>query len=248
MLKTSAKFCILFYTITMKKIFIKAFDSVNITSTDEQLDKMLAFYDILIDYNQKINLTRIVSEEDSAYKHFADSVVGSTFIPENAKVCDIGSGGGFPAIPLAIMSKANFTLVDATMKKVNYLNYAIESLGLKNAVAIQSRAEDLGTSEKRESFDVVTARAVASLPTLLEYCLPLVKVGGIFIAYKTTDVEELASSQKALKTLGGKVEKLIPYSLGEFGADRELIIVKKIAPTPKNYPRGQNKPRIKPIG
>ena len=236
MLKTSAKFCILFYTITMKEIFIKAFDSVNITISPEQLDKMLAFYDILIDYNQKINLTRIVSEEDSAYKHFADSVVGSTFIPENAKVCDIGSGGGFPAIPLAIMSRANFTLVDATMKKVNYLNYAIERLGLKNAVAIQSRAEDLGTSEKRESFDVVTARAVASLPTLLEYCLPLVKVGGIFIAYK------------ALKTLGGKVEKLIPYSLGEYGADRELIIVKKIAPTPKNYPRGQNKPRIKPIG
>ena len=133
------------------------------------------------------------------------------------------------------------------MKKVNYLNYAIESLSLKNATAIQNRAEDMGISENRESYDIVTARAVASLPTLLEYCLPLVKVGGVFIAYKTDD-SEVADSQKALKVLGGKVEKVVTYSLGEFADERALIVIKKVAPTPKGYPRGQNKPRIKPIG
>lgn len=247
MLKTSAKFSILFYNKDMKELLLKAFDSVSIKADDDQIQKLIDFYAILTDYNQKINLTRIVSEEESAYKHFADSALGAPFITDGVKVCDIGSGGGFPAIPLAVLTKGEFTLVDATMKKVNYLNYAIESLSLKNAKAIQSRAEDMGLSESRESYDIVTARAVASLPTLLEYCLPLVKVGGVFIAYKTDDTE-VADSQKALKVLGGKVEKVVTYSLGEYANVRALIVIKKVAPTPKGYPRGQNKPRIKPIG
>ncbi len=246
MLKTSANFLILFYNRYMKNLLLKALNSVNVNPEMEKVEKLNQFYTILVDYNQKINLTRITSEIDSAYKHFADSAVALPYVTDNAKVCDIGSGGGFPAIPLAVLSNADFTLVDATMKKVNYLNFAIQSLGLTNARAIQGRAEDVGNSLLRESFDIVTARAVASLPTLLEYCLPLVKVGGIFIAYKTVE-EEIMESERALKTLGGKVEQIKPYSLGEFATDRALVIIKKIAHTPKGYPRGQNKPRIKPI-
>ncbi len=231
----------------MIEILKNALTCANISVSDESVQKMADFYRILTDYNQKINLTRITSEEEAAIKHFADSLVAIPFIEENSKVCDVGSGGGFPAIPLAISTRADFTLVDATMKKVNYLNDAIGMLSLTNARAIQSRAEDIGAGNMRESFDIVTARAVASLPTLLEYCLPLVKVGGLFVAYKTSE-EEISISEKALKILGGRVERVHTYSLGEFADSRSLILVRKCAPTPRSYPRGQNKPRIKPIG
>lgn len=230
----------------MLNILKKAFTSVNAELTDDKLALMARFFGILTDYNEKINLTRITSEEDAAYKHFADSLVALPYLKPTDKVCDIGSGGGFPAIPLAIATEADITLVDSTAKKVNYLNDAISILGIQKARAVQSRAEDLGMSDKRENFDVVTARAVAALPTLLEYCLPLVKVGGLFLAYKTDD-SEIELSQKALKTLGGRVKKIKTYSLGTFADTRALIVIEKIAPTPKGYPRGQNKPRIKPI-
>ena len=230
----------------MKELLINAFQESSIVLSEEKIDSMVKFYQILTEYNEKFNLTRITSEKESAYKHFADSLVALPFISENMKVCDVGSGGGFPAIPLAIANKANFTLVDATLKKVNYLNEAISLLSLDNAHAIQSRAEDLGLGQRRESFDVVTARAVASLPTLLEYCLPLVKVGGLFIAYKT-DSSELDCSNKALTVLGGEVIQCTNYTLGEYADTRSLIVIKKIAPTPKRYPRGQNKPRTNPI-
>lgn len=230
----------------MKEILVNAFKDFSIDLDQKQIDSMVRFYGILTEYNEKFNLTRITSEHESAYKHFADSLVSLPFIKKEDKICDVGSGGGFPAIPLAIASEAEFTLVDSTLKKVNYLNEAISLLSLNNAHAIQARAEDLGLSEKRESFDIVTARAVASLPTLLEYCLPLVKVGGLFLAYKT-DESELELSKKALDILGGKIKKCVNYTLGEYADTRCLIVIEKIAPTPKRYPRGQNKPRIKPI-
>lgn len=230
----------------MFNILKKAFASVTSDLTDDKLALLARFFDILTDYNGKINLTRITSPEDAAYKHFADSLVALPYIKSTDKICDIGSGGGFPAIPLAIASEADITLVDSTAKKVNYLNDAISLLNINKARAIQSRAEDLGLGDKRESFDIVTARAVAALPTLLEYCLPLVKVGGLFLAYKTDD-SELELSQKALKTLGGRVREVKTYSLGEFADTRALFVIEKVATTPKGYPRGQNKPRIKPI-
>ncbi len=230
----------------MKEILKNALNALSMNLTDEKLADMARFHAILTEYNEKINLTRITSEEESANKHFADSLVGLFYIKDSDKVCDIGSGGGFPAIPLAIASKADFTLVDSTAKKVNYLNDAIKLLSLDNARAIQQRAEDIGISDRRESFDVVTARAVASLPTLLEYCLPLVKVGGVFLAYKTDD-SEISISDKALKVLGGKVKELKNYSLGKFADSRTLIVIEKISSTPKAYPRAQGKPRSKPI-
>ncbi len=228
----------------LSKIFIE--NGIEISADKKQ--KLADFYSIFTEFNEHTNLTRITSPEDAALKHFTDSLMGMKKIPAKSKICDIGSGGGFPSIPLAVaLDDCDFTLVDSTGKKVDFLNSAIKSLGLKNAKALHGRAEEMGQNpEFRESFDVVTARAVANLPTLLEYCLPFVKVGGIFMAYKTSE-DELSLSQNALKVLGGETQESYPYTLGDIGDKRTLFIIKKTAPTPPKYPRGQGKPRSKPL-
>ena len=215
---------------------------------DKKINTLVDFFHFLVEFNAHTNLTRITSEEDAVKKHFTDSLFGARFIPKNSKVCDIGSGGGFPSIPLSVYCEdSSFTLVDSTGKKVDFLNSAIEKLGINNARAIQGRAEEMGQDAKfRERFDVVTARAVASLPTLLEYCLPFVKVGGLFLAYKTSG-EELEESKNALKVLGGKIKDCFSYSLGDKGESRTIFVIEKIASTPPKYPRGQGKPRSKPL-
>jgi len=232
----------------MFSILKKHLNTVELNLSDDQVKNLVRFYDLLVEYNSHTNLTRITTPEDAAVKHFADSLAGARFIPDGVSVCDIGSGGGFPSIPLAIAkNNTDFTLVDSTGKKVEFLNSVISALPLKNARALHVRAEEMGHDDAfREKFDIVTARAVASLPTLLEYCLPFVKIGGVFLAYKTSG-EELDLSQNALKTLGGTVEKVYSYNLGELGDVRNIFVVKKISPTPPKYPRGQGKPRSKPL-
>ena len=216
--------------------------------SDEKIQNLVRFFDMLVEYNTHTNLTRIVSPEEAATKHFADSLVGSRFIPRNSKVCDIGSGGGFPSIPLSVdREDCNFTLVDSTGKKVEFLRSVISALPLKNATTLHERAEEMGRQDEyREAFDVVTARAVASLPTLLVYCLPFVKVGGIFLAYKTSG-DEIDISQNALSTLGGEVKEVYTYDLGDMGDRRNIFVIKKVSHTPDKYPRGQGKPRSKPL-
>ena len=229
----------------MKDILTTTLQNAGIELTPDKVDKLVSFFLLLTETNEHTNLTRIVSYEDASEKHFRDSLEGAKLIPQSIRLLDVGSGGGFPAIPLAIArDDITVTMIDSTGKKVDFLNNVCSTLSL-NAKALHVRAEEYALGEARESYDVVTARAVASLPTLLEYCLPFVKVGGIFIAYKT-DSEELATSKVALSTLGGKLKEIVPYSL-QGGDKRTLFVFEKVANTPPKYPRGQGKPRQKPL-
>ena len=233
----------------MKEKLKKIFKENNFEINNEKIDKFVFFYDFLIKNNEKFNLTRIVSEDDAIRKHFLDSVSGAKFIPQNVSVIDVGAGGGFPSIPLKIVRPdLNFTLLDSVNKKVEFLNEAINELNLKNTVAIHDRVEDFTNKPQiRESFDVCVSRAVANLSTLAEYCLPLVKLNGLFIAYKGSQaLEELEQANNALKVLGGELIETYKYKIED---DREnyLLVFKKIRRTPKEFPRRNNKPRKQPL-
>ena len=201
----------------------------------------------LQEYNNMFNLTAITQKEDIFNKHFLDSCTGESFFPEGAKVVEIGSGGGFPSLPLKIIrDDLDFTLIESTQKKCRYLDICVDKLALKGVKVMNIRAED-GAKDKnlREKFDCCVARAVARMNTLSEYCLPYVKVGGRFIAYKGDADEELKEAAKAIKVLGGEVETTEKFTL--CGEKRTIIVVKKIAPTPSKYPRGLGKERKNPI-
>lgn len=229
----------------MKDILKTALNSAKIDVQEDVVLRLASFYEMLIEWNEKFNLTRIVSKEDAAVKHFCDSLLALPCV--SGRVCDVGSGGGFPSIPLATVLQENeFTLVESNGKKAGFLQEVIDKLGYKNCRVEKARAEDLATF--RESFDTVTARAVAALNTLLEYCLPLVKVGGRFLAYKGSNYEEeIDEAQNALKLLGGEIEEIKTFSLPGDSGKRAVIVVKKVFETPKKYPRSQGKPRSKPL-
>lgn len=202
-----------------------------------QEEALETYLNILLQANKQLNLTAIDNYEDAVVKHIADSLVGAAFVAPNAVMLDIGSGGGCPAIPLKIVHPdLQVTLIDSVGKKVDFLNSAIASLSLSGAVAVKARAEELCRTNKRESFDVVTARAVAALPILLELASPLLKVGGLFIAYKGDNKEELASAQAAAKLLNCKLIDRYDYILDDKYA-RTVLIYQKVAPTAHIYPR-----------
>lgn len=214
----------------------------------ENSDKFNFLAELLKEHNKMYNLTSICDDEGIYYKHFLDSVVGEEYFKQGATVAEIGSGGGFPSLPLKIVrDDLNFTLVESTGKKCNYLNTVVDKLNLKGVKVVNMRAED-GARDKvyREKFDVCCARAVARLNTLSEYCLPYVKSGGKFIAYKGDCDEELAEAENAIKILGGEIEKVIRYELENCGR-RTIVIVKKVNPTPAKYPRGNGKERKQPL-
>ena len=208
--------------------------------------KFERYYVLLVDWNNKFNLTSITQKDEIEQKHFVDSLLGLDFINSGDKVCDIGSGAGFPSIPLAIVkSDCNFTLVDSLAKRIGFLNEVVGQLSLANCTCLHSRAEDFATNHK--DFDICVARAVAPLPTLLEYTLPLLKVGGKLVANKGSNVqEEIDLSTKALSTLKGKICQKLDTCLPN-GDYRCILVVEKYAPTPKGFPRGKNKPRQNPI-
>lgn len=219
------------------------------TDNSNFYDKFEIYFKELIDYNTKVNLTAITDKQDVYIKHFFDSCLASEFIPNNAKVVDIGTGAGFPGVPLKIIRKdIKLNLVDSLNKRITFLNYLQQKLDVEYNT-YHSRAEDFCSSiQNRENFDVVVSRAVAKLNTLAEYCLPLVKIGGLFIAYKGGDVEqEVQESLNAIKTLGGQVEVIKNFDLPMEKGSRTLVIIKKIKQTPKIYPRGKNLPKIKPL-
>ncbi len=232
-----------------KDEFIKLFSDENIEISEEQYDKFAKYADLLVEWNEKINLTAITDPEGIAVKHFLDSVLPFKMfdIPENASVIDVGTGAGFPGIPMKIMREdLNLTLMDSLNKRVNFLSEVCSCIGI-TADCTHERAEDSGAGEKREKFDIATARAVARLSVLAEYCLPFVKIGGAFVALKGADCgEEIKSAYTAIKTLGGKTEKVIEYTLPT-GDKRTLVIIRKIAPTPKAYPRPKGKMNKKPL-
>ena len=204
---------------------------------------------LLTEYNKICNLTSVTDEKGVSYKHFYDSIVGEKLISCGASVVEIGSGGGFPSIPLKIVrDDLKFTLIESTAKKCRFLQSVVDNLSLKCVKVLNIRAEE-GAHDKnlREKFDFAVARAVAQLNTLCEYCLPFVKVGGSFIAYKGDADEEIKNAENAIKLLGGQIEEIIDYSLPEDFGKRKLIVIKKIKSTPSVYPRGQGKERKQPL-
>ena len=207
------------------------------------------FASLLTEHNKICNLTSVTDEKGVTYKHFYDSIIGEKLISFGASVVEIGSGGGFPSIPLKIVrDDLKFTLIESTGKKCRFLESVVESLSL-NCVQVKNIRAEEGAHDKnmREKFDFAVARAVAQLNTLCEYCLPYVRVGGRFIAYKGDAGEEIKSAEKAISILGGEIEKVIEYSLPENFGKRTLIVIKKIKSTPLLYPRGQGKERKQPL-
>lgn len=203
------------------------------------------YSDYLIEVNSHTNLTTITDSAEIRVKHFEDSLSVLSYINKGDKVLDIGAGAGFPGIPLRIEKDFDLTLVDSVNKKVNFMNEVIEKLELENTRAIHTRAEDFA-KENRESFDVVVSRAVANMSTLSELCIPFLKKGGVFIALKGPKAdEELEIASKAIDILGGKVKEIDRFSIDD--NDRVNIVVEKIHPTKKKYPRGKNQPKKNPL-
>ena len=209
-----------------------------IKPTKQIVDNFIKYYNLLIEGNKICNLTAITDEDGVVEKHFYDSIFPQKYFSLNAKVLDIGAGAGFPSFPLKLVrDDLSFTLLDSLNKRINFLNNTIQTLNLKNIEAIHGRAEDFAKlSDYREKFDITTARAVANLKVLSEYCLPFVKVGGQFIAYKSGNCEEeINEAKQIICELGGKISKVIDYNIGE--NSRKLVIIEKIKETPKKYPR-----------
>lgn len=222
------------------------FDEAGIKITDEQLNRFEVYKDLLIKFNGMFNLTSITDDEEIIKKHFIDSVLYSDKLSGKTLI-DVGSGGGFPAIPIKIMRPdLSVTMVEATGKKCNFLNEVIKELNLSDIRVLNKRAEELSKEEDfRERFDICTARAVARLNTLCEYCMPFVKVGGNFVAYKADAEEEITEAKNAIAVLGGKYEGKFLFDL--FCNKRTIVVIKKEFKTPNKYPRGNGKERKRPL-
>lgn len=227
---------------------IDVLDRLNSVSQrpSDALGALERYYELLVEWNERFNLTAVADRDGVYEKHFLDSLSAAELIPLGASVLDVGAGAGFPSLPLKIARPdIAVTCVDSVNKKVVFLGEVISSLGLTDAVAVHSRAEDL----PKVGYDVVVSRAVAPMNVLCEYCLPFVKIGGVFIAYKSEKLgEELEAAKNALKILGGELEEIRDVS-ALVGGDvtRKLAVVKKVSATPPKYPRGKNLPRLKPL-
>ncbi len=215
--------------------------------TPDMVEKFSLYEKLLLEWNEKMNLTAITAHDEVVNKHFVDSISFQGLIPEGATLADVGTGAGFPGLPLKIVRPdIKVTLVDALQKRLTFLDAVISELGLTDIETVHQRAEDAGHSQMRESYDVVCARAVANLPVLCEYCLPLVKKGGVFLALKGRDGrEEAKNSEKALKILGGKIEEIYDKSWQDM--EHVVISVRKVGQTPPAYPRKAGKPQKSPI-
>ena len=217
---------------------------------DRQKDQFSKYMELLLDWNEKINLTAITEKDQIVLKHFIDSLTISDLIDNDSKVIDVGTGAGFPGIPLKIYNETlRITLVDSLNKRVNFLNEVIKELDLKNISAKHARAEEFARlNNQRECYDYAVSRAVANLSTLVEYLLPFVRVGGKCICMKGPNIEEeLNNSKNALKLLGGEIEEVKGLVLPDSEMERKIVIIKKIRKTDKNYPRKAGMPSKKPL-
>ncbi|MDD6489823.1 MAG: 16S rRNA (guanine(527)-N(7))-methyltransferase RsmG [Clostridia bacterium] len=222
----------------------------NILISDTQKQKFETYAKLLLEWNEKINLTAITEDTEVAVKHFIDSITLLKYadIKENASVIDIGTGAGFPGIPLKIMrDDINLTLLDSLNKRLVFLDEVCNTIDIK-AQTVHSRAEEGGQNPKfREKYDVAVSRAVANLPALCEYCMPYVKVGGVFVSMKGSDGEnELENAKNAISVLGGKIENCEKLTLPD-GSTRTIITIKKINPIPQKYPRRSVKINKQPL-
>lgn len=231
---------------------IKVMESEGIKLTEECAEKFEQFRETLIETNKYLNLTSITEDEEVNYKHFLDSLLPMKKIEfiENAKVIDIGTGGGFPGLPMKFYrDDLDITLLDSLNKRIKFLKDTIYKMELSKIDAIHGRAEELGRQKQyREVYDYAISRAVSRLNTLVEYSLPFVKVGGYFISMKgPSGKEEAEEAKNAIKLLGGEIVDIIEYQLDYEDSDRTLVVIKKISPIPKKYPRGGGKPKSKPL-
>ena len=234
------------FSLKMKEKIAK----INIEITDEQIEKFYKYMNLLIEWNEKINLTSIIEPNDIIIKHFVDCGTILKYINNNDNVIDVGTGAGFPGIPIKILNESlNITLIDSLNKRINFLKEVAEDLNLKNLKIIHGRAEDLAQNkEYREKYDKSVSRAVANLSTLSEYDLPFVKINGQMIAMKGFEIDdELENAKKAINVLGGKVEKVEKFNLIDTDNKRSIIVINKLKPTPKQYPRKAGKPSKEPI-
>lgn len=233
-----------------KKEFMRQCNALKINLEDEKQEKFYKYMELLLEWNEKMNLTAITEPQEVLQKHFIDSLTILPYIPRNASVIDVGTGAGFPGIPLKIVQDSlKVTLLDALNKRLNFLNEITNALDLSNVKMIHARAEEAGKNkELREKFDISVSRAVAPLAVLVEYLLPLVKVEGYCICMKGSNAkEEIESSKKAISILGGKTEKEIEFKLPNSDITRSIIIIKKVNQTPSKYPRKPGTPSKEPI-
>ena len=230
--------------------FINDLKAIGIELSDEQLEQFLTYYEMLIEKNKVMNLTAITDFDEVLEKHFEDSLslIQAVDLEKSQTVIDLGTGAGFPGIPLKIaFPNLQITLADSLNKRILFLDDVIRELGLVGIDTVHGRAEDLAkNSDYREKFDLCVSRAVANLSTLSEYCLPFVKIGGKFISYKAGECdEEVAASKSSVFLLGGKISDIKKFELGESG--RALVIIDKVSGTPKKYPRKAGTPSKDPL-
>ncbi len=225
---------------------ISQFAGAGITINEQQANQFVKLCDFMVEYNENVNLTSITEFSEVVVKHFVDSVLPFTMvdIPEGSSFIDVGTGAGFPALPLLIFRPdLSGTLCDSLNKRCVYLEKACSLVGIK-ADIIHARSEELGR-KKRECFDFATARAVAAMPVLSEYCIPFVKVGGRFIALKSVN-EDISEAKSAISKLGGEIELVRDYTIPN-GDARRLAVIKKISQTPTKYPRNSGNIQKKPL-
>ncbi len=217
---------------------------------ENKQEKFYNYMQLLIQWNEKMNLTAIIEPKEVLQKHFVDALTILPYLEKNIKMIDVGTGAGFPGIPVKIAEDAiEITLLDALNKRLNFLNEVIHTLELSEIETLHLRAEEAGKDKNlREQFDVAVSRAVAPLSVLVEYLLPLVKINGMCICMKGSNIEEeIENSQKAIQVLGGKIEKIEEFTLPNSDIKRNIILIKKIYQTPSKYPRKPGTPSKEPI-
>lgn len=227
---------------------IEKANSIGIEISQKQAEQFYKYMELLLEWNEKMNLTAITDPEEVILKHFIDSLTIVPYLKEADTVIDIGTGAGFPGIPLKILEEnKKFTLLDSLNKRIIFLQTVINELELKNIQEIHGRAEEF-VSKEREVYDIVTSRAVARLNVLLEYMLPFVKVGGRCICMKSFEIEEeLKEAKKAIEILGGEIEKIDEITLPSTDIKRKIVVIKKVKNTPSKYPRKAGTPAKEPI-
>ena len=230
----------------------KALETLGLPADEQTVNKYQQYMEGVLDWNEKVNLTNITDPEEFVIKHFIDSIICACYpeFEEAQKIIDVGTGGGFPGIPLALAAPdKEFVLMDSLNKRLKIIDELCGQIGIGNVTTVHARAEELAKNKAyREQYDLCVSRAVANMAVLAEYCLPFIKVDGCLMAYKGPDAErEVEEARKALYLLGGQVEEIREGNLKEFGIDHKVVIIKKVKNTPSKFPRKAGTPAKEPL-